>query len=298
MNSKLLFGPPERDAARALIELALTEDLSSVGDLTSQTIIPETEYAEVQIVARQPGVLAGLPVAKDVFSKYDPEVEWKSLLNDGDPLIEGSVIATVSGPLRSLLTGERTALNFLTLLSGVASLTNRFVEEVAGLDVQILDTRKTFPGYRLLQKYAVRAGGGTNHRIGLYDGILIKDNHLAGWKAETGSPVAAAIQQARRESPLRVPIEVEVDTLDQLQDALEAKPEFVLLDNMTNEQLKNAVSLRNDLSEKTKLEASGGITLQTVREIAETGIDRISIGALTHSAVALDIAFDWSARLR
>ncbi|MCA9041148.1 MAG: carboxylating nicotinate-nucleotide diphosphorylase, partial [Planctomycetaceae bacterium] len=295
MNTNLRFGPEEEEAAGKLIDLALAEDLGNVGDLTSQTVIPAREIAEVQIVARQPGVLAGIPVASEVFHKLDADVQLQTLLEDGSPLIEGSVVATVAGPLRSLLTGERTALNFLTLLSGVASLTNQFVEEVHGLPIEILDTRKTFPGYRLLQKYAVRAGGGTNHRFGLYDGILIKDNHLAGWKAETGSPIAEAIQQARRESPLPVPVEVEVDTLDQLQDALNAKPEFVLLDNMSLDQLKNAVQIRNELSPETKLEASGGVNLQTVRGIAETGIDRISIGALTHSAPALDLAFDWSA---
>ncbi|MAT14368.1 MAG: nicotinate-nucleotide diphosphorylase (carboxylating) [Planctomyces sp.] len=298
MNSNLRYGPAEQDAAEKLITLALAEDLGSVGDLTSQTIIPASEMAEVQIVARTEGVLAGMPIAAAVFREMDEKVEWKPLLDDGSPLIAGSVVATVAGPLRTLLTGERTALNFLTLLSGVATMTRRFVDELEGLDVEILDTRKTFPGYRQLQKYAVRAGGGTNHRMGLYDGILIKDNHLAGWKEETGSTIALAIQEARRESPLPVPVEVEVDTLDQLQDALEAKPEYVLLDNMTLEQMRNAVTMRNDLSEGTKLEASGGVTLETVRGIAETGIDRISIGALTHSAPALDLAFDWAARLR
>ncbi|MEZ6048805.1 MAG: carboxylating nicotinate-nucleotide diphosphorylase [Planctomycetaceae bacterium] len=239
MNTNLSFGPAERDAARTLIKLALEEDLGNVGDLTSQTVIPEGEYAEVQIVARKPGVLAGIPIAVEVFAQLDPAVKCQILLEDGSPLISGSVVATVAGPLRSLLTGERTALNFLTLLSGVASLTDQFVQEVAGLNVQILDTRKTFPGYRLLQKYAVRAGGGTNHRVGLYDGILIKDNHLAGWKEETGRTISAAIDQARRQSPLPVPVEVEVDTLEQLEDALSAKPEFVLLDNMSNEQLRS-----------------------------------------------------------
>lgn len=294
----LLFGPHEQDEANKLISMALAEDLSSIGDLTSQTVISAEEQAEVQIVVRKKGVVAGLPIAKEVFSQLDEQVTWKQLLEDGDPVIPGSVIATVSGPLRSLLTGERTALNFLTLLSGVASATNQYVEAVQGIEVSILDTRKTIPGYRYLQKYAVRAGGGTNHRMGLFDGILIKDNHLAGWQAHTGSPIAAAIQQARRERPLPVPIEVEVDTLDQLRDALSAKPDIVLLDNMTNEQQTEAVEIRNFLAPETLLEASGGITLETIRPIAETGVDRISIGALTHSAPALDIAFDWAARLR
>ncbi len=292
------FGPHEQDEASKLIKMALAEDLSNVGDLTSQTIIPAKEQAEVQIVAREKGTVAGLSVAQMVFAEFDEQEQWNQLLADGSPVIEGSVVATVSGPLRSLLAGERTALNFLTLLSGVASTTEKYLEAVQGIDVAILDTRKTFPGYRYLQKYAVRAGGGTNHRIGLFDGILIKDNHLAGWQAEAGTPISEAIEQARRESPLPVPVEVEVDTLEQLEVALTAHPDIVLLDNMTNEELSQAVDIRNLNSVQTLLEASGGVTLQTVREIAETGVDRISIGALTHSVPALDLAFDWAARLR
>lgn len=292
------YGQHEQREASQLINMALQEDLSDIGDLTSLTIIPEEEQAEVQIVARSAGVVAGLPVAKEVFVQLDKNVHWKNLLEDGSPVIEGSVVATVVGPLRSLLTGERTALNFLTLLSGVASLTNQFVQNVEGINVAILDTRKTFPGYRYLQKYAVRAGGGTNHRMGLFDGILIKDNHLAGWQSSTESPISEAILQARSQTPVPVPIEVEVDTLDQLRDALTAKPDIVLLDNMTCSEMSQAVEIRNSICADTLLEASGGITLDRIREIAETGVERISIGALTHSAPALDLAFDWAARIR
>jgi nicotinate-nucleotide pyrophosphorylase (carboxylating) len=202
-------------------------------------------------------------------------------------------VATVTGPLDKLLIGERTMLNFLTHLSGIATLTRRFVDAVAGTKAQILDTRKTLPGYRVLEKYAVRCGGGTNHRMGLYDGVLIKDNHLAAWtKSES---IADAIRTARRKSP-GVSIEVEVDTLEQLREALKGQPEIVLLDNMTPARLREAVAIRDALNGQPQvlLEASGGVALETVREIALTGVERISIGALTHSAPALDLAFDWS----
>lgn len=289
------FGMLERTAATTLIELALQEDLADRGDLTCQALIDEAERGEVRVAARQAGILAGGPVAAMVFERLDQAVTWTELLADGSRLERGSAVATVSGPLRSLLTGERTALNFLTHLSGVASLTRRFVEAVAGTRAKILDTRKTHPGWRVLEKYAVRCGGGTNHRMGLYDGCLIKDNHLAGWAAANpGATIADAIRHARGRLPEGTPIEVEVDTLEQLRDALSARPDIVLLDNMGPDMLRRAVALRDELAPHVPLEASGGVTLDTVGEIARTGVERISAGALTHSATALDLGFDWS----
>lgn len=293
------FDERERSAASPLIQMAFAEDLKDRGDLTCQALIPEDARAEVLVVARQEGVLAGGPVAELVFAQLDREVVFRQDVPDGSTLSPGTRVATVSGRLRSLLTGERTALNFLTHLSGIATLTKRFVDAVKPNPVQILDTRKTHPGWRVLEKYAVRAGGGTNHRMGLYDGCLIKDNHLAGWAAESDSPsIAEAIRQARGQLGEGVPVEVEVDTLDQLRDALEAKPDIVLLDNMSPAELREAVAIREQLQPGVLLEASGGITFQTVGEIAKTGVERISIGALTHSAPACDLAFDWSATIR
>jgi nicotinate-nucleotide pyrophosphorylase (carboxylating) len=290
------FGPREQTAADRLIELALAEDLSSVGDVTCAALIRPEERAAVQVVARGDGVLAGSPVGRRVFEKLDAEVRWAAHCRDGDIVHRGVVIATVSGPLRSLLTGERTILNFLTHLSGVATVTRRFVDAVAGTKARLLDTRKTLPGWRLLEKYAVRCGGGANHRMGLYDGILIKDNHLAAW-TESDS-IAKAVEAARAGGPAGTSVEVEVDTLDQLRDALGGSPDIVLLDNMNASLLRDAVSIRDQQAPRVLLEASGGVTLETVAEIAHTGVDRISVGALTHSAPALDLAFDWKTRIQ
>lgn len=290
----LTFTKSERRAAERLIEWALEEDLDQAGDLTCQALIRPEEQATVLVVARRPGVLAGVPVARMVFERIDPAVRWETRVEDGTRLAPGTVVASVSGPLRSLLMGERTALNFLTALSGVATLTRRFVDAVQGTRAKILDTRKTWPGWRALQKYAVRAGGGTNQRLGLYDGILIKDNHLAAW-TESAS-IADAIRAARKSAPPGVTVEVEVDTLDQLRDALAGRPDIVLLDNMDPPTLRQAVQLRDQLAPDVLLEASGGVTLDTIAAIAQTGVERISIGALTHSAPALDLAFDWKGR--
>lgn len=290
----LVFAESERRAAERLIEWALEEDLDGAADLTCQALIRPEEQATVLVVARQPGVLAGVPVARMVFERLDPAARWETRVEDGTRLTPGAVVASVSGPLRSLLTGERTALNFLTALGGVATLTRRFVDAVQGTRAKILDTRKTWPGWRALQKYAVRAGGGTNHRLGLYDGILIKDNHLAAW-TESAS-IADALRAARKSAPPGVTVEVEVDTLDQLRDALTGRPDIVLLDNMEPKTLRQAVQLRDQLAPGVPLEASGGVTLDTIAAIAQTGVERISIGALTHSAPALDLAFDWKGR--
>ncbi|HEY0981638.1 carboxylating nicotinate-nucleotide diphosphorylase [Schlesneria sp.] len=287
------FASGEQAVARQLIEMALSEDLSSLGDLTCQALISEDQTATVLVAARQPGVLAGATVGRMVFAKLDASVQWEELWPDGTRLSAGTIVARVTGPLATLLIGERTMLNFMTHLSGIATLTRKFVDAVKGTQAQILDTRKTLPGWRVLEKYAVRCGGGTNHRMGLYDGVLIKDNHLAAW-TESAS-IASAVQTARSKSPEGVSIEVEVDSLEQLKDALKGNPDIVLLDNMSVETLREAVALCNSLAPAVKLEASGGVTLATVAEIASTGVERISVGALTHSAPALDLAFDWPA---
>ena len=281
-------------AAKKLIKLSLEQDLNQAGDLTCRALINKVDQGEIQIVSRETGILAGTPLASLVFSELDSEVKCTQHLSDGDTLEPGSIISTYSGPLASILIGERTILNFMTHLCGVASLTAKYVQAIQGTSAIILDTRKTLPGWRILEKYAVKAGGGTNHRIGLYDGILIKDNHLAAWATRNSdSTIADAIRQARESVNGEKGIEVEVDTLDQLVDALQAKPEIVLLDNMKPETLKQAIQLRNEQSPTTLLEASGGINLERVRSIAETGVERISIGALTHSAISLDLGFDW-----
>lgn len=287
--------PSEIAAANLLIELALAEDLGEPpDDVTSRLAISENATGRVEIVSRETGVLAGLPVLSLVFERLDPEVVIEKLVADGSPLRAGTVIARVAGPLRSLLTGERTALNFLTHLSGVASITRRYVDAVRGAKSMILDTRKTHPGYRLLEKYAVRTGGGQNHRLGLYDGCLIKDNHLAAWRAAHPSDTLADLVRHARTQIGAAPLEVEVDRLDQLADVLAADPDIVLLDNMSAETLRKAVALRDKHEHAALLEASGGVSLDTVAEIAATGVDRISVGALTHSARTLDLGFDWS----
>lgn len=291
------FTEIQEEAANILIKLSLAEDLQQTGDLTCQALIDEADHAEIKIVARQTGVLAGSPITSLIFAELDPGVVCTQHLSDGDALEPGSLITTCAGPLASILIGERTVLNFMTHLCGVASLTAKYVQAIQGTNATILDTRKTLPGWRILEKYAVTAGGGTNHRMGLYDGILIKDNHLAAWASRTSHPsIAAAIRQARESVNGEKGIEVEVDTLDQLADALQAKPEIVLLDNMPPDTLKQAIQMRNEQSPATLLEASGGINLNSVRSVAETGVERISVGALTHSAISLDIGFDWKRR--
>jgi len=286
--------PSETSAANLLIELALAEDLGDPpDDVTSRVMIAEGQGGRVDIVARKEGVLAGLPIALLVFERLGGRVKFDAKLQDGSPLRPGTPVASLGGPLRTLLTGERTALNFLTHLSGIATLTRRYVEAVRGTNAVLLDTRKTHPGYRLLEKYAVRMGGGQNHRMGLYDGCLIKDNHVAAWSAaHQKTSLADAVRHVRQQIGAGI-LEIEVDSLEQLADVLAADPDIVLLDNMTPETLKQAVALRNERRHRALLEASGGVSLENVARIAAAGVDRISVGALTHSATALDIAFDW-----
>lgn len=288
-----LFDQDSTSSAITLARMSLNEDLRDVGDVTCLSTIPADLQATVRIVSRESGVVSGLPLIPIVFHELSSDVNAIVPLNDGDRIERGAVLASLTGSVRALLTGERTILNFMTHLSGIASRTAQFVDAIAGTKACILDTRKTLPGYRALQKYAVRCGGGTNHRMGLYDGVLIKDNHLA---ARGDSACASAVADARRymvNSGRNTSIEIEVDTLEQLLDALKEKPEIVLLDNMSPPQLRQAVTLRDEHCPSTLLEASGGITLQTVRSVAETGVERISIGGLTHSSPALDLGFDW-----
>ncbi len=289
----LTFDAETLEAARLLTKLSLQEDLHDRGDITSLSTIPEVLNASVNIASRQAGIVSGLPVLPLVFEELPGPVTWTIHRQDGESVERGTLLATISGPVRSLLTGERTVLNFMTHLSGIATRTAEFVRLVQGTKAVILDTRKTLPGYRLLQKYAVRCGGGTNHRMGLYDGILIKDNHLA---ARGESSCAAAVADARKymaRFDRKAKIEIEVDSLEQLRDALNATPEIVLLDNMSPALMREAVEIRDATSPSTLLEASGGVSLETVRAIAESGVDRISVGSLTHSSPALDLGFDW-----
>jgi nicotinate-nucleotide pyrophosphorylase (carboxylating) len=292
-----MFSAAEKRSCRRLIELALEEDLGrqgfpseAQGDPTSEGLIAVEARGQGRLVARQAGVLAGLPAVEMTLLAVDASLSFQPALADGACLGPGTVLARLAGPLQSLLRVERTALNFLQRLCGIASLTRRFVDAVAGLGCRILDTRKTTPGWRLLEKYAVRCGGGHNHRLGLYDAILIKDNHLRALGGGLEA-IRQAIDRARRHSP-GLPVEIEVDDLDQLGVALACRPDIVLLDNMDLAQLRQAVALRNAAAAGVQLEASGGVTLDTVRAIAETGVERISVGALTHSAPALDIALD------
>jgi nicotinate-nucleotide pyrophosphorylase (carboxylating) len=286
------FTPEETEACRRLANFALDEDLGETGDLTSDILIPAERMGTAVLVARQSGVLAGLHAAELTFALVDPTLVFEAVRPDGSLLQPGDRLAVIGGKTRSILSGERTALNFLQRLSGIATLTHRYVDAVAGLRSQILDTRKTMPGWRLLEKFAVRQGGGHNHRMGLYDGILIKDNHLAAL-ANHAEPIAEAVRLAREKHGSSVLLEVEVDTLDQLELALKAKPDIILLDNMPPSDLRQAVRRRNEIAPDVLLESSGGITLETLRALAETGVDRISIGALTHSAPALDIGLDY-----
>lgn len=286
-----MWTPREEHASQSLAQLALDEDLATVGDLTSQAIIPAALVGHAVFVARAAGVIAGLPILPIVFRATASEAQVTFHVNDGAPVRAGDRLAIVTGPMRGLLTGERTALNFLQRLSGVASRTRQFVDAVAGMRAKILDTRKTTPGWRVLEKYAVRCGGGHNHRMGLFDGILIKDNHLAALASGPGT-IAQAVAAARAFRG-GVSIEVEIDGLHQLDEALACGPDVILLDNMSTGDMHQAVLRRDVVAPGLLLEASGGVTLERVAEIAATGVDRISVGALTHSAPALDIALDY-----
>jgi nicotinate-nucleotide pyrophosphorylase (carboxylating) len=293
------FGERERRNLDALIALALLEDLGDAGDLTSMATIPSDARGAAHLVARAPGVLAGLPVVERLAGEFGLGPAWTPDLVDGAALEPGCVIARLAGSLRALLALERLALNFLQRLCGIATLTAQFVAAVAGTRAAIYDTRKTTPGWRALEKYAVRCGGGRNHRFGLYDAVLIKDNHLAWLEAAAppggAHPIATALAAARAHAPPGTTIEVEVDSLEQLDVALRCGPDLILVDNLGPGLVAEAVRRRDAVSPAVLLEASGGVRLDTVRDLAATGVDRISVGALTHSAPALDLALDLSA---
>jgi nicotinate-nucleotide pyrophosphorylase (carboxylating) len=270
------------DTLERIALAALAEDVGA-GDVTTEATVDPDAVGRAELLVREPGVVCGLRVAEIVFRSLGDDVSFEPFVDEGERVDEApETVAVVSGSLRAILTGERTALNFLGRLSGIATLTRRYVDAVAGLDVAILDTRKTTPGLRALEKHAVACGGGRNHRFGLDDGVLVKDNHLLA----AGS-IANAVTRLRRATTL--PVEVECDTLEQVGDALGADADAILLDNMTLDELRSAVALTD---RRARLEASGGITLDTVRAVAETGVDEISVGALTHSARSLDVSLE------
>lgn len=268
-----------------LVRAALLEDLGRAGDLTTDAIVPKEQRTTTVLAARQPGVVAGLDLAMLAFKLIDPAVEMFIPRADGSLLAKGDVVATVTGPARAILTGERTALNFLSRLSGIATATRAIVDAVAGHTAKIVCTRKTTPGLRAIEKYAVRAGGGSNHRFGLDDAVLIKDNHIA-----VAGGIRPAIERVRASVGHLIKIEIEVDTLAQLEEALDLTPDAVLLDNMTPDELRRAVAM---VSGRAITEASGRITAATAPSVAATGVDLISIGWLTHSAPILDIGLDY-----
>ena len=274
------------DSADDIIRLALAEDIGP-GDITTYTVVPPEATATGHFLFKQDGVLSGIGIAGRVFELIDTRVEWTPLVENGDIASAGTVVATVSGPAQAILIGERTALNMAQRLSGVATMTRAFVEAVAGTRARIVDTRKTTPGMRVFEKGAVRHGGGTNHRFGLYDGVLIKDNHIAA----LGGDIRRAIHAARASAPHTIKVEVEVTSLVQLEIALDAEADIVMLDNMRQDEMREAVTRT---AGRALLEASGGVRLDTVRAIAETGVDLISVGALTHSAPAIDISLELS----
>jgi nicotinate-nucleotide pyrophosphorylase (carboxylating) len=283
--------PSNKLQIEEIIDRALAEDLSK-GDVTTEALIPGDRQGTGFIVAKKEGILAGINVAKQVFHQVDPELKVEVLLEDGARVKPGSKVAKVSGTIASILKAERVALNFLQRLSGIASETNRYVEAVKGLPVRIMDTRKTTPGLRSLEKHAVKAGGGENHRMSLGDGVLIKDNHLAALRSQ-GLNIKEIVAKARQNAPQRLPVEVEVGTVSEALEAVEAGADIVMLDNMNLEDMRKAVK---SIHGRALIEASGGITLDNVRAVAETGVDFVSIGALTHSARALDISLELEAQ--
>jgi nicotinate-nucleotide pyrophosphorylase (carboxylating) len=273
----------DRLQMQAFVERALMEDIGFC-DLTAELVIPKHATAVFAINARHAMVIAGIDVAGEVFRRYVPEAKIELLVEDGARAGKGEVLARVSGPARGLLSAERTALNILQHLSGIATLTSTYVEKIAGTKAVLLDTRKTTPGLRILEKHAAMVGGAKNHRLSLADGLMLKDNHIA----VCGS-IKAAVAQAKKSIPVLTKIEVEADRLDQVAEALEAGADMILLDNMSNEMLREAVKMS---AGRVPLEASGGVNLETIRGIAETGVDYISVGRITQSAPAVDIGLD------
>lgn len=284
-GTDLLRFPLKQDGLTAVVRAALQED-GSFNDLTTIATVLSDRRARARLVSREKGVIAGVPLALEAFRALDPKVAIRVDLEDGSHVSDGAPVLFVTGHARALLSAERVALNFLQRLSGIASLTAKFVDAVKGTSAKILDTRKTTPGWRTLEKYAVRAGGGVNHRMDLATGVLIKDNHLAALDGD----VALAVRRAREMAPAGVKVEVECETLEQVVQAVEAGADIVMLDNMVPTLMAECVRL---IKKRAIVEASGGVDITTVREIAETGVDWISIGALTHSARAMDLALDF-----
>ena len=269
------------DTLERIVHAALAEDIGA-GDVTTEATVPADASGTAALLVKEPGVVCGLRAVEVTFRALDPEIAFEAFAEDGDAVEAPAVVARVSGSQRAILTGERVALNFLGRLSGIATLTRQYVDAVSGTAAAVLDTRKTTPGLRALEKHAVAAGGGRNHRFGLDDAVLIKDNHL-----RAAGSIGAAVELVRRAADLSV--EVECDTLEQVGEALEANVDAILLDNMTPAELRQAVVL---VDGRVRLEASGGVTLETIRAVAETGVDEISVGALTHSARSLDVSLE------
>ena len=277
-SNRLLLGA---EALERIVASALEEDVGE-GDVTTEAIVAPEAVGTAELLVKEPGVVCGLGVAEAVFHDLDPDIRFESLVAEGAVLGRPTAVALVTGPERAILTGERVALNFLGRLSGIATLTKRYVDAVAGTGAAILDTRKTTPGLRAVEKHAVACGGGRNHRFGLDDAVLVKDNHL-----RAAGSIAKAVESVRATTDL--PIEVECDTLEQVSEALDSGVDAILLDNMSPDELRAAVAL---VGGRARLEASGGVTLDTVRAVAETGVDEISVGALTHSARSLDVSLE------
>jgi len=267
-------------AADKLVALALEEDIKS-GDITTELLIPQEAEINAFILAKEDGIVAGLPVAEMVFKSLNNSTQWLPEVKDGSKVISKTVLARIKGSHRAILTGERTVLNFLQRMSGIATLTSKYVEALTGYKTRILDTRKTLPAHRLLDKYAVKMGGGTNHRIGLYDMVMIKDNHI-----KVAGGISNAVNQIRANIEPGIKIEVETSNLAEVKEAIDCKADIIMLDNMTTEMMREAIEL---IGNKAKSEASGSIKIDRLKEIADTGVDFISIGALTHSVNALDI---------
>ena len=276
------------DEIKPVVESALREDIGA-GDITSDTLIPSGAKGKGVIIARENGVIAGIPVAELVFRILDSKLEFTEYVSDGKKVREGERIAQVVGDARAILAGERTALNFLGHLSGIATRTAKFVEKVSHLSVKIMDTRKTVPNLRVLEKCAVRVGGGYNHRMGLYDAVLIKDNHLKLMKGK----IEDLVKKARSGAPLSMKIEVEAKDFSEVKDALSGKPDIIMLDNMSVSEVKKTVEFVRKSGHDVLLEVSGGITLENVREYAESGVDIISVGELTHSVKSLDVSMEF-----
>ena len=272
---------------RSIVERALEEDLGQ-GDITTDSLIPADIRGMASMVAKTTGVVAGVEVALEVFRQTDPSVATRVLMADGSSVKPGDVVAELEGSIAGILKGERVALNFVQRLSGIASATSTYVNAVQGTKAHIIDTRKTVPGIRQLEKYAVRVGGGHNHRYNLADGILIKDNHIAALRAQELGLVEI-VNRARDNSPHTLRVEIEVESIEEAREALEARADVIMLDNMSTEEMRQVVSMTGG---RCLLEASGGINLDTVRAVAETGVDLISVGALTHSVNAMDISLD------